>query len=573
MVATITEVFGIGIFLPIFQFIRFEGDIKSLIEDSPIWDYIINTFAYVGIDTSLLSLLIVAFIFFLSRQVFTYFRLVYYSAITQRIIQVQRNRIFDKYLKADTSYHDSVPVGNLVNLVTTEINRAVTGIMAPMVMIVYIIVLFFYVFILVFLSWEMTVSSIFILLLASGAPNLWIKKSKQIGRKLVSANTLMSEFLVGRLQSPRLVRLSGTEIAEKDEYKKLTMSQRKHFVFTSILQHRTEVAMEPIVIGLSLTFLYFSYTTLHLKIEIIGLYLVIVLRLLPVIKGVLSSWQTVQTCMGSIEIVEKKLKDMSDSVEVDLGVLSFIPLEKFIQMKNVIYRYPTSKTDTLTNINIKFKAGEMTALVGPSGSGKSTLIDLIPRLRTTSNGVITFDGIDIEKYTLKTLRKAISYVPQSPQIFNGKIKDHILYGNVNATEEEIIEAAQLAGAEGFINKLPYGFDTIIGENAVKLSGGQRQRLDLARALVSKASILILDEPTSNLDAESEWEFKQVITKIRKETKTTIIIVAHRLASVSDVDNIIVLNNGEVEASGMHVELLGQSKWYANAWRMQSSHGQ
>ena len=268
MVATITEVFGIGIFLPIFQFIRFEGDIKSLIEDSPIWDYIINTFAYVGIDTSLLSLLIVAFIFFLSRQVFTYFRLVYYSAITQRIIQVQRNRIFDKYLKADTSYHDSVPVGNLVNLVTTEINRAVTGIMAPMVMIVYIIMLFFYVFILVFLSWEMTVSSIFILLLASRVPNLWIKKSKQIGRKLVSANTLMSEFLVGRLQSPRLVHLSGTEIAEKDEYKKLTMSQRKHFVFTSILQHRTKVAMEPIVIGLSLTFLYFSYTTLHLKIEI-----------------------------------------------------------------------------------------------------------------------------------------------------------------------------------------------------------------------------------------------------------------------------------------------------------------
>ena len=210
MVATITEVFGIGIFLPIFQFIRFEGDIKSLIEDSPIWDYIINIFAYVGIDTSLLSLLIVAFIFFLSRQVFTYFRLVYYSAITQRIIQVQRNRIFDKYLKADTSYHDSVPVGNLVNLVTTEINRAVTGIMAPMVMIVYIIMLFFYVFILVFLSWEMTVSSIFILLLASRVPNLWIKKSKQIGRKLVSANTLMSEFLVGRLQSPRLVRLSGT---------------------------------------------------------------------------------------------------------------------------------------------------------------------------------------------------------------------------------------------------------------------------------------------------------------------------------------------------------------------------
>ena len=570
LVSTITEMFGIGIFLPIFQYIRLEGDITALVDGSPIWKYVVYAFFYVGIEPSLVILLVLSFVFFLSRQVFTYLRLIYNTAVRQRITQVQRNNIFNKYINANTSYHDDTPVGNLVNVITTEVNRAVFGIMAPMDLIAYLIMLFGYLFMLALLSLEMTLLSIIILLLASSIPNIWIKKSAHTGRKLVSANILMSEFLVGRLQSPRLVRLAGTETAEKKEFHQLTQVQRKHSVFASILQSRTEVVMEPIVIGMSLIFLYFSYTVLHLQIEIIGLYLVIALRLLPIIKGVLSQWQTVQSSLGSIEIIENRLKVMQDSIELDIGTKPLHQLKKYIDINSVYYRYPTSDSDVLKNIKIRFKAGEMTALVGPSGSGKSTLIDLLPRLRHPSSGTVSIDRLDVQKYTLKTLRGSISYTPQSPQIFNGTIRDHILYGKLDATEEEIREAARLAGAEGFINKLPNGFDTVIGEDAVKLSGGQKQRLDLARALVRKASILILDEPTSNLDAESEELFRQVLHGIRKETDTTIIIVSHRLASIFDADNIIVLNQGMVEASGLHSELLSQNGWYNKAWKMQNN---
>ena len=209
-------------------------------------------------------------------------------------------------------------------------------------------------------------------------------------------------------------------------------------------------------------------------------------------------------------------------------------------------------------------------MVGPSGSGKSTLIDLLLRLRIPTKGFIQVDNVDIQKYTLKSLRRIVSYVPQSPQIFDGTVKDHILYGKMNATDEDVLEAAKMAGAENFIRKLPQGFDSILGEDAVKLSGGQRQRLDLARALVKKSPVLILDEPTSNLDVESEEAFKRVLDKINKQTNTTIIIVTHRLASITNADKIIVLNRGEIDGSGTHLKLLSQGGWYVKAWNTQSS---
>ena len=569
VMATLTEIFGIGVFLPIFQFIRFEGDIAVLVSESSLWQYVVNVFSYLDIEPSLSILLILSFIFFLGRQVFTFIRIVYSAAITQHIIQTQRNLIFNRYIKADTAYHDSIPVGNLVNVITTEVSSAVGGIMTPMVLMANIIMLIGYLSMLFVLSWQMTLFSSIILLITSRIPNIWIKKSYKIGCKLVSANVIMSEFLVGRLRSPRLVRLSGTENAEKNEFYQLTQAQRKRSISSSILQAKTEVAMEPVVIGLSLIFLYFSYSVMLLQIEVIGLYLVIALRLLPVVKGILKQMQTIQKHMGSVEIIEDRLKKMTESLEKDDGVTRFTRLKQSIMIDNVSYGYPLSREDALKKITIEFKSNQMIAIVGPSGSGKPTLIDLLPRMRTPREGTIQFDEDNVEKISLKSLRQSIAYAPQFPQIFDGTIKNHILYGKSNATTKEVQEAIRIAGAEEFINKLPQGVETIIGEDAVKLSGGQRQRLDLARALVRKAPILILDEPTSNLDAESEDLFRQALQRIRRESNITIIIVAHRLAGISDADQIVVLNQGIVEDIDKHDELIKKKGWYAKSWKMQS----
>jgi ABC-type multidrug transport system fused ATPase/permease subunit len=570
LATTVTEIFGVGLFLPIFQFMRLEGDLNALVSDSTLWQHLIDGFSFFNIDVSMAVLLTLSFALFLFRQFFIYIRLVYTTVVTQHLIQIQRNNVFGKYIDADASYHDSTPVGNLVNVIVTEVERAVVGIMSPMGLIVYAIMLIGYLSVLFLLSWEVTIASIVVLLLTSQIPRTWISRSAKTGKNLVSANISMSEFLVERLHSPRLIRLSGTEFAEKNEFYKATQYQRKYSVLGSILQAKTDVAMEPIVVGLSLVFLYFSYTVLQLQIEIIGLYLVAAMRLMPAVKGIVKYWQLIKSYSGSVEAIEDSIRGMSNSIEKDTGLRCLNKSPQSIIINKLSYQYPEADDFSLKDINIKLNANEIIAIVGPSGSGKSTLVDLLPRLRLPTKGVIQIDGIDIQEYTLESLRKVVSYAPQFPQIFNSTVKNHILYGKSDATDSDVLEAAQLSGAVDFINLLPQKFDTILGDGAVKLSGGQMQRLDLARSLIKKSEILILDEPTSNLDIESEIRFKEALYQIRNKTDTMIIIITHQLSSISDADQIIVLNDGRVEASGSHVELLRKKNWYSRVWKMQTT---
>ena len=567
--STLTEVFGVTMFLPIIQFIQFDGDLSLLTEGTAIWSYLIDIFNSVGVSPSLAILLMMSFSLFLFRQVFVYLRVVYNANISQYITKKQRTQMFDAYIHADSSYHDKMPVGNLVSVMTTEVTRAVNGIMAPTELVVLFVMLVGYVAVLFLLSWQMTIASIIILLFTVAIPFFWIKKSKQAGRDFVEANSSMSEFLVGRLHSPRLIRLAGVENAEKSEFNYLTDSQRKIAVFISKLRAKTEVSMEPFVIGMSMVFLYYAIMILKLQIEVVGIYLIIVLRLMPIVKSIVIQWQSVQRFIGAIEAIESRINTMESSIEIDTGSIELTKIDNAILFDDVSYRYLSEKTDTLIQLSFEIVANTTTAIVGPSGSGKSTLVDLLPLIRRPTKGNILVDGVDLKDIALSNLRSLISYAPQNPQIFGGSIKNHIQYGKKDSTDDEIIRAAELAGADHFINELPQGYDTLVGENAIKLSGGQRKRLDLARALIAESPILILDEPTSNLDANSSELFMQTIKSIGAMAHTTIIIISHELRNISDVDKIIVLNNGKVEGNGLHKDLINKCDWYTNAWKSQT----
>jgi ATP-binding cassette subfamily B protein len=218
-------------------------------------------------------------------------------------------------------------------------------------------------------------------------------------------------------------------------------------------------------------------------------------------------------------------------------------------------------------LNLHIKAGEKLGLVGPSGGGKSTLTRLVLRFDDVQNGRITIDGQDIRDITQASLHQQIGYVPQEPLLFHRSVRENIAYGNLGASEKDVRDAARKAYALDFIDTLPNGLDTIVGERGVKLSGGQRQRVAIARAILKNAPILLLDEATSALDSESEKVIQKALQELM-QSRTTIVI-AHRLSTIQKMNRIILLNDGKIVEQGSHIELLKSKGLYARLWGHQS----
>ena len=237
-----------------------------------------------------------------------------------------------------------------------------------------------------------------------------------------------------------------------------------------------------------------------------------------------------------------------------------------IKFENVCFHYSNTEKKAVTNINLEVKGGSMTALVGPSGAGKSTIMNLIPRFYESQSGKILIDGQNIHKITLESLRKNISLVSQDVILFDDTIKGNVSYANSNASEEEIIKACEFAAANEFIEKLPKKYDTFVGENGVRLSGGQKQRISIARAILKKSPIILLDEATSSLDAESEEIVQNAISNLIKN-KTTLVI-AHRLSTIHNANQIFVIKDGQVLEFGDHDYLIKNSEAYKSLYLKQ-----
>ena len=253
------------------------------------------------------------------------------------------------------------------------------------------------------------------------------------------------------------------------------------------------------------------------------------------------------------------IKDVKNAkkLEISEGTISF---------KDIFFSYDESETEVLKGINLEFKGGKMTALVGHSGSGKSTILNLIPRFYQISKGEIKIDNQAINDVTIESLREKISLVSQETTLFDDTILNNIKYANENATNEEIFEVAKLSNAHEFIEKLPNKYETLIGENGLRLSGGEKQRISIARAMIKKSPIILLDEATSSLDSETEAKIQEALNTLTKN-KTTIVI-AHRLSTVLNSNNIYLVDSGKIIENGNHEDLLAKSKLYKNFYEKQ-----
>ena len=237
-----------------------------------------------------------------------------------------------------------------------------------------------------------------------------------------------------------------------------------------------------------------------------------------------------------------------------------------IALKNVSFRYETTDDKAINKINLNVQGGKITALVGRSGAGKSTIINLLPRFYDPQEGEIQIDNQNIKKINLKSLRNKISLVSQDVILFDDTIKNNIAYADAAATEQEIQNACKFAAADEFIEKLPRKYETMVGENGVKLSGGQKQRISIARAILKKSPIILLDEATSSLDTESERIVQNAINNLIKGRTT--IVIAHRLSTIHNADKIFLLDNGKIITSGNHEQLIDNSMEYKSLYKNQ-----
>ena len=242
---------------------------------------------------------------------------------------------------------------------------------------------------------------------------------------------------------------------------------------------------------------------------------------------------------------------------------------KIITFKDVNFAHKNQKENTLSNINLKFETNQISALVGSSGSGKTTLLDLIPKLLIPNKGEILFNDQNISNISTNIIRKKIAYVSQDSIMLNDTIYNNLIFGSDKKDDELINSVLKDTDSIDFVNSLPNQINTVIGEGGRKLSGGQMQRLSLARALLNNPNIIILDEPTSSLDSESEYFIKSTLYKKIKNHNRIIIIVAHRLSTVLGADQIIVLNNGQISNIGSHEVLIKENKWYSDAIKYQT----
>ncbi|MDH5598864.1 MAG: ATP-binding cassette domain-containing protein, partial [Cyclobacteriaceae bacterium] len=287
------------------------------------------------------------------------------------------------------------------------------------------------------------------------------------------------------------------------------------------------------------------------------------------IAGIGDMFGQVQRAIGASERVLEILNQDSEPFYGD-GSTEKINLSGDIEFNQVFFKYEDHGKYVIENLNFHVKEGERIALVGPSGAGKSTIIQLLMRFYTIDKGMVKIHGKNVYDFPLKEYRKNIGLVSQEVMLFGGSIRENIGYGKSNATEEEIIEAAKKAYAWDFIDKLPEGLNTIVGERGVKLSGGQKQRLAIARVILKNPSILILDEATSALDVESEHYVQLALEELMKDRTT--IIIAHRLSTIRKVDKIMVINEGKVEESGSHDELMLLNGLYSNLVNIQFQEG-
>ncbi len=535
VLSVIFDTLGISILLPIGEYVL--NYKEGTLPDTNAWKVLKSIFLYLGLKPDIVILVIFAIIVVILRQIVSYNKAIILDMINFKAVKGLREKLFAKFLRQDLYYVKKYSTGLYNNIINVEVSKLGRAIVLPLESISAIILLLSYLFLMMIVSIKATlVVIIFMIITGLSLKNIlyYIKKTSSI---IIKINNRFSQNLVDRLMAIKLIRISNKLVQEELNNKNILKEQYLNNIKLAKTQRFIDCAIEPILLFVAIPIIIIA-VKLNFPLAKLGIFVILLARFIPVFRVTITTIQSYASYYASINNIIKLIYEVDSQKEIRVGQLDAPKYIKKIKLSNINFNYEYSKKNVLENFSCEIKGGKINVLVGPSGSGKTTIINMIPRLLVPSRGKILINDINLNDINVMKIREVCSYIEQKPIFIRGSIFEHISYNNININLKKAKEAAKLANAHNFIMGLPENYYHQLGESGVGLSGGQLQRLDITRGIASGKPLMILDEPTSNLDSKNTIELLQTLKKINKIKNTTILIVSHDTNILKYCDNII-----------------------------------
>ena len=480
-----------------------------------------------------------------------------------------RREMFERLLGLPDSEFKRGDTGRLLNRFTIDasnVTNLATEVITVIVRETMIVVALLAV--LLYMSWQLTLIVLVVLPLSVYVSRIFIKRLRRINRDTINMNAELTRVVGEAIDGQRVIKLFDGYERESSRFQYVNGRLRR-FAMRAV---SADAAMSPITqffVGLSVSAVIavalYQANTEGLTVGSFAAFMAALGQIFDPLKRLTNIAGAMQRMLVSAESVFTLI---DYDPEEDRGTHHFTgQAQGRVEFRNIVHRFADAQADTISNVSFVAEPGQTVALVGRSGSGKTTLVNMLPRFVTPTSGQVLIDGMPVDQCTLRSLRAQLSLVSQDVVLFDGTVAENVGYGSLHeASREEIRQALQDANLADFVDSLPEGMDTQVGENANTLSGGQRQRLAIARALIKNAPVLILDEATSALDSESEHQVQSSLERLMAGRTT--LVIAHRLSTVQKADKILVLDAGRIVEQGRHDELLSQGGLYASLYRMQ-----
>jgi subfamily B ATP-binding cassette protein MsbA len=520
-------------------------------------------------ETLLLVLPLALFVVSVLKSAFNYGQNYLMNYVGNQVITDIRQELFGKMIRLPVAYHDTNTSGRLVARVVNDVSlmaNAVAGVLKDLLQqgltfLAMMVVIFYQ-------NWQLAGLSVIVVPLA-------VVTMVRMGKRLRSLATRgqermgdMASTLQETLSGIRMVKAYGREELEAQRFRQSNKAYLNTTMKAIQVSSLGSSHMEVIgVVGVAAIVWYGGYLVINGSMTpgAFFSFLTAMFMAYTPVRRLSGSNNAIQQALAAAERVFSVL-DLRTEQEQEQGRLVMPPISRSVTFQDVTFRYDSQTMPALAGIELTIRAGEMVAVVGSSGSGKTTLVNLLPRFYEPTAGRILIDGVDIRSYTLASLRAQIGIVSQEVVLFDDTIRNNIAFGRPDATDEQILEAARQAYAHDFVERLPQGYDTVVGEKGVKLSGGERQRVAIARAILRDPPLLILDEATSALDTESERVVQLALGNLMRNRTT--VVIAHRLSTIQRADRIVVLHRGTIVEVGTHEELLRLGGQYKRLHAMQ-----